>query len=75
MEGMLFPRQSETREVMSLDGFWNFVPSPDNDLLLGHRETWFKRELKYVRTPETNILKQRTFFVKSKISLIGRENK
>lgn len=47
-DGLLYPRQSETREVYSLDGIWNFVASPENDLLAGFKEKWYKQELKKV---------------------------
>lgn len=47
-DGMLYPRQSETREILSLDGIWNFISSPNNDLLVGFREKWYKTQLKKV---------------------------
>lgn len=43
--GLLFPRDSETRQSVSLDGLWNFVMAPINDPLLGFRELWFKKDL------------------------------
>ncbi|KAI7815367.1 beta-glucuronidase [Rhyzopertha dominica] len=43
--GILFPRDSETRQTLSLDGIWNFVVSPITDPLVGFRELWYKKEL------------------------------
>lgn len=43
--GILFPRDSETRQTVSLDGLWNFVLSPINDPLVGFREFWYKKDL------------------------------
>lgn len=46
--GMLFPQDSETRQVTSLDGLWNFVVAPVNDPLVGFRDFWFKKDLQKV---------------------------
>ncbi|XP_066588121.1 uncharacterized protein [Prorops nasuta] len=43
--GMLYPRESESREVKSLDGLWDFVVSPEEDSLKGYREAWFTNNL------------------------------
>lgn len=43
--GILYPRDSETRQTVSLDGVWNFVLSPINDPLIGFRELWFKKDI------------------------------
>lgn len=43
--GLLYPRPSETRETVSLDGIWNFVASPLTDPLIGFRDFWYKRHL------------------------------
>lgn len=47
--GLLYPRESETREVRSLDGMWNFVKGNTNDPKEGFREEWFKYDLSKVR--------------------------
>ncbi|XP_018323969.1 beta-glucuronidase [Agrilus planipennis] len=44
-KGILYPKQSETRETMSLDGLWNFLVSPITDPLVGFRETWYRDDL------------------------------
>lgn len=49
--GMLYPRESETREVNSLDGLWNFRLSPPTDHRLGFDQSWFKHELSMVYIP------------------------
>ncbi|RWS26409.1 Beta-glucuronidase-like protein [Leptotrombidium deliense] len=41
----LYPRESTTREVKSLDGIWNFRESPINDQLSGFRQNWFRAPL------------------------------
>ena len=46
--GILYPRESESREVKLLDGIWNFRKS--DDPLLGFREKWFAKDLSRVRT-------------------------
>ena len=44
--GILYPRESETREVKSLDGIWNFKLSPKSDSVQAYKEKWFSKELK-----------------------------
>lgn len=48
LPGMLYPRESESREVKILDGMWNFVVSPSEDSLKGHKEAWFAQDLSKV---------------------------
>ncbi|EDW79771.1 uncharacterized protein Dwil_GK17842 [Drosophila willistoni] len=43
--GLLYPRESETREVRSLDGIWRFLKSNASDPLRGVREKWFDKSL------------------------------
>ncbi|XP_037782675.1 beta-glucuronidase-like isoform X5 [Penaeus monodon] len=43
--GGLYPRESGSREVKSLDGLWNFRLAPLHDPLKGFREEWFLRPL------------------------------
>lgn len=45
-EGLLYPRESETREVRSLDGIWNFAKSDTNKPSEGLREKWFLKDLR-----------------------------
>nr|XP_017007769.2 beta-glucuronidase [Drosophila takahashii] len=44
--GLLYPRESETREVRSLDGMWRLVRSDPADPLQGIREKWFANTLR-----------------------------
>lgn len=44
--GLLYPRESETREVRSLDGIWNLIRSNASDPQQGVREEWYKRTLR-----------------------------
>jgi len=69
--GALYPRESETREVKSLDGFWNFRTC-DADPLLGFSEKWFTQDLAKVsancgddklRMKRKSSLKARLFIV------------
>ncbi|KOC64606.1 Beta-glucuronidase [Habropoda laboriosa] len=48
LPGMLYPRESESREVKSLDGMWDFLVSPSGDTLKGYREAWYANELSKV---------------------------
>lgn len=48
LPGMLYPRESESREVKSLDGMWDFIISPSDDSLLGYKQTWFADDLSKV---------------------------
>ncbi|XP_003706264.2 beta-glucuronidase isoform X1 [Megachile rotundata] len=48
LPGMLYPRESESREVKSLDGMWDFIISPSDDTLRGYKEAWFSDELSKV---------------------------
>jgi hypothetical protein len=41
LSGILYPRESESREVVSLDGIWKFVMSPTEDQEKGFRNRWF----------------------------------
>lgn len=41
--GVLYPRSSETRQVIKLDGIWNF--RQDSDPQKGIEEKWFKDDL------------------------------
>ncbi|ETN65250.1 hypothetical protein AND_002985 [Anopheles darlingi] len=44
-EGLLYPIESETRELKSLDGVWNFVRSDSNNPSQGIREKWYSDDL------------------------------
>jgi hypothetical protein len=46
--GILYPQESESRDVRSLDGIWNFRISPETDPLTGFRERWFQKDLSQV---------------------------
>ena len=45
-EGLLYPRESETREVRSLDGMWSFAKSDTTKPSEGLREKWFLKDLR-----------------------------
>lgn len=47
-EGLLYPRESETREVKSLDGIWNFVKSNETAPTEGIRDKWYLNDLNKV---------------------------
>lgn len=48
--GLLYPRESETREVKSLDGMWNFLKSDTNNPTQGIREKWFNNSLSKIKS-------------------------
>ena len=41
----LYPRESETRQVKSLDGLWSFKLSPSDDQMIGFRDRWYTKRL------------------------------
>lgn len=45
LEGLLYPRESPSRERKDLSGVWNFRPSPEYDQQLGFREQWYLQPL------------------------------
>lgn len=47
-EGLLYPRESETRELKNLDGIWNFVKSNETAPTEGIREKWYLNDLSKV---------------------------
>lgn len=47
-EGLLYPHESETREVKSLDGMWNFVKSNETAPTEGIRNKWYLDDLSKV---------------------------
>ncbi|KAJ9592380.1 hypothetical protein L9F63_015948, partial [Diploptera punctata] len=44
--GLLYPRDSESRSIQSLDGIWNFRVADTSDPEIGQREKWYEKELK-----------------------------
>lgn len=45
-EGLLYPRESETREVKSLDGIWTFAKSDVEKPGEGLRSQWYSKDLR-----------------------------
>ncbi|KAJ3645522.1 hypothetical protein Zmor_023171 [Zophobas morio] len=39
--GILYPRPSESRELLSLDGLWNFALTNSTDPIKGHIDEWY----------------------------------
>jgi hypothetical protein len=50
-EGILYPTESESRDIRSLDGIWAFRLANESDSSVGHREGWYKQELRKVSSP------------------------
>ncbi|XP_076625286.1 beta-glucuronidase [Colletes latitarsis] len=48
LPGMLYPRESESREIKSLDGMWDFIVLPTADPLKAYKEAWFANDLSKV---------------------------
>jgi hypothetical protein len=48
VSGILYPRESESREVVLLDGIWKFCTSPAEDQEKGFRNKWFSTNLEDV---------------------------
>lgn len=55
--GMLFPRESETREIKLLDGMWNFKAERNIDF--GIEERWYSRPLEEVSAQNFRISQSR----------------
>lgn len=51
LDPCLYPHESETREVKSLDGIWNFVRGSELDPDQGVRDGWFADDLKSLSAP------------------------
>ncbi|XP_011179547.2 beta-glucuronidase [Zeugodacus cucurbitae] len=47
--GLLYPRESESREVRTLDGIWRFLQSDVADPMKGVRDGWYKADLDKVK--------------------------
>jgi len=47
-DGILYPRESESREVKSLDGIWHFRTADIEDQELGFKRKWFQHPLQHV---------------------------
>lgn len=45
-EGLLYPRESETREVRSLDGIWSFAKSDTEKPSEGLKDKWYLKDLR-----------------------------
>lgn len=50
--GMLFPRESPSRELRALDGLWRFRADLSANRLQGFEQQWYRRPLREVRAPE-----------------------
>ena len=46
--GLLYPRESESRDVRSLDGLWNFRADFSPDRNAGFEEQWYQSPLSQV---------------------------
>ena len=46
--GILYPRTSEARETLTLDGIWRFVIANRSEQHKGFEEQWFQRPLQQV---------------------------
>lgn len=49
--GMLFPRESPSREVKALDGLWRFRADFSENRLQGFEQQWYRQPLREVRAP------------------------
>ena len=47
--GLLQPQESESREIKSLDGIWNFRKGSEHDSSLGFREKWYENQLTHTK--------------------------
>uniref|UniRef100_A0A915HVB2 Beta-glucuronidase n=1 Tax=Romanomermis culicivorax TaxID=13658 RepID=A0A915HVB2_ROMCU len=49
VQGLLYPQDSETRQMKSLDGLWTFVPETPNSDGVGFKEKWWNLDLALFR--------------------------
>jgi beta-glucuronidase len=47
--GILYPRASESREQINLDGLWKFVVANKSDQNKGFIEKWYLKDLKHLK--------------------------
>lgn len=57
--GILYPRESESREVVSLDGIWKFRVSPTEAQDKGFAEKWFSTNFEEVSGQLSQIIEIR----------------
>jgi len=48
LQGMLYPRSSESRSVRHLDGMWNFRIDDSQSRNVGFEQQWYSMSLKQV---------------------------
>ncbi|XP_068913964.1 beta-glucuronidase-like [Tenebrio molitor] len=54
--GILYPRVSETREQISLDGLWNFALTDPTNTTKGHDDAWYLRDLRAVDSLDVDLM-------------------
>ncbi|CAH1154619.1 unnamed protein product [Phaedon cochleariae] len=54
--GILYPRASESRQVTTLDGLWNFIVANTSNPFLGFQQHWYKTDLKKINTSEVLLM-------------------
>lgn len=47
--GMLFPKESPSRELKTLDGLWHFRADLSDNRLQGFEQQWYRQPLREVR--------------------------
>ena len=67
LPGMLFPRDSESREVKDLSGFWNFRADMSENRNAGFEQSWFAKPLWQVRN--LKVCSSRVDKIKCKVSI------
>lgn len=46
--GILYPQRNPIRDLLSLDGIWNFALSEPNEYTKGYQEQWYLKKLKSI---------------------------
>lgn len=49
--GMLFPKETPSRELKVLDGLWSFRADNSNNRLQGFEQQWYRQPLREVSAP------------------------
>lgn len=52
--GILYPRASQTREILSLDGIYHFALSDPNNPTRPYEEQWYRKDLRTIEDTTTH---------------------
>lgn len=56
VENVLYPVESESRELRTLHGIWNFKISPQSDQMIGFDQKWYTQRFETVSQYKSTII-------------------